>query len=154
MRVNFYDMLLTEDKTISLVKEKAVNYNVSEIRTPEVCYNLACNILQMNTKVEEHCYMIDLNTKGKISGIFFISKGSVSSTIISARDIFKRALLCGASGIILMHNHPSGDPEPSKEDYCITQRIKNAGDLLEVMLLDHIIVGDGKYYSFKEKGGL
>lgn len=154
MRVNFYDVLLTEDKTISLVKEKAVNFNIAEIKNPENCFHLACDLLQMDKMAEEYCYMIALNAKAKILGVFLISKGTTTHSTLSPKDIFKRALLSGAEGIILLHNHPSGDPVPSKEDIHITKNIKDAGNLMDVKLLDHIIVGDEQYYSFSAEGGL
>ena len=88
-------------------------------------------------------------TKGKPLGVFEISHGTINQSICNPRDIFIKALLCGAAGIILAHNHPSGDVAPSKNDMEIYKRVKEAGQLLGIGLLDNIIIGNG-YYSFTE----
>ena len=95
--------------------------------------------------------MICLNTKNKIIGVFELSHGNVNSSIVGVREMFQKALLANAVSIIVLHNHPSGDPTPSREDINITTRMVEAGKLIGVEVLDHIIVGD-KYCSLKEKG--
>ena len=92
-----------------------------------------------------------MNTKNRIIGVFEISHGSVNSSIVSAREVFQKALLANAVSILLMHNHPSGDPSPSREDIEVTKRLVEAGKILNVQVLDHIIIGDS-YVSLKEKG--
>ena len=104
---------------------------------------------RLNKQSEEYVYMIALNTKCRPLGIFEVSHGAVNSSICNPREIFIKALLCGASGIILAHNHPSGDPTPSKEDERVYKRIKDAGNIIGIELLDNIIVGNG-YFSFRE----
>ena len=79
-----------------------------------------------------------------------ISVGSIAGTYASPREIFRHALLKDAAGIILLHNHPSGDPEPSEDDYSVTRRVYETGDLIGIHLVDHIIIGDNRYYSFRE----
>lgn len=81
-----------------------------------------------------------------------LSKGSLNSALISVRDIFVKALRAKAGGIILIHNHPSGDPTPSKRDVEITCKIKEAGEMLEIPLFDHIIIGDKRFVSLKQNG--
>ena len=81
-------------------------------------------------------------------------RGTINTSLVHPREVFKRALLNNASNIMVAHNHPSGDPNPSKEDIQITERLKEAGNLLGINLLDHIIVGEDKYISLKEKGVL
>ena len=98
--------------------------------------------------------MICMNTKNKIIGVFEISHGSVNSSIVSPREVFQKALLANAVSIIVMHNHPSGDSTPSREDIEVTRRLSEAGKIVGVELLDHIIVGDRVYCSLKEKGHL
>ena len=84
-----------------------------------------------------------------------LSRGTLDSTLVHPREVFKVAFLANAAAIVIAHNHPSGDPEPSAEDIGITNRLSEAGKLLGVELLDHIIIGhDGHYYSFKESGRL
>ena len=92
-----------------------------------------------------------LNTKTTLIGETIISKGTVNAAIISPRELFIEALQKGAVSIILLHNHPSGDPTPSKEDIIITKQIQGAGELLGVNLLDHIIIGNNCYVSMREK---
>ena len=81
-----------------------------------------------------------------------ISKGTVNATLVTPREIYMEAVRCHAVSLILVHNHPGGDPEPSGCDREITQRICEAGELLGIRLLDHIIIGDRSYTSFKERG--
>lgn len=99
---------------------------------------------------KEHFYSIMLDTKNKIIEMDEISKGSLTATVVHPREVFKEAILASANSIILCHNHPSGDPSPSIEDMHMTQRLKKAGELIGITVLDHIIVGSTKYFSFKE----
>lgn len=94
-----------------------------------------------------------LNTKNLIVKKLNLFKGGINASIVDPRILFKEALKCNSASIVICHNHPSGDPSPSKEDILITARIKECGGLLGVTLVDHIIIGsNGKYVSLKEKG--
>ena len=93
-----------------------------------------------------------MNTKSRLIGETDISKGTGNSAVISPRELFVEALQKNAVSIVLLHNHPSGDPTPSKEDVLITRRIQEAGRLIGVELLDHIVIGDNCYVSLREKG--
>lgn len=97
--------------------------------------------------------MICMNTKNKVIGVFELSHGTVNASLVSPREAFQKALLANAVSVIFMHNHPSGDPKPSREDVEVTKRLSEAGKILGVEVLDHIIVGDS-YSSLKEKGYL
>lgn len=103
-------------------------------------------------KKQEHMKLLLLNTKSRLISEKDISVGTVNAAIISPREIFVEALQKSAVYIILLHNHPSGDPTPSMEDVQLTIQIKEAGELVGVELLDHIIIGDNCYTSLKEKG--
>ena len=92
------------------------------------------------------------DSKCKFLGDSIISIGSVNYAYVSPRDIFIKALEFEAVLLVLLHNHPSGDPFPSEDDVRITHRIKNGAEILELELVDHIIIGDNQYYSFKEEG--
>jgi DNA repair protein RadC len=81
-----------------------------------------------------------------------VSIGSLNSSIVHPREVFAIAVKRAASGIVLVHNHPSGDPEPSREDIETTTRLVNAGSILGIKVLDHVIIGNGRYISFKEQG--
>ncbi|MDO4617015.1 MAG: DNA repair protein RadC [Lachnospiraceae bacterium] len=95
------------------------------------------------------CLMLD--TKNGFIGERMISMGTVNASLLSPREIFHTALAQGAVSIALVHNHPSGDPTPSREDLSITKKIREAGELLGITLLDHIVIGDGCYYSIEER---
>ena len=98
---------------------------------------------------QENLLLILLNSKGKLLGEEVISKGTVNATLISPREIFLCALSYHAVSIILLHNHPSGNPQPSQEDILLTRRVKESGELLGIELLDHIIIGDHQAVSFR-----
>lgn len=100
----------------------------------------------------EEFWALFLNQKNKIIYQFQISKGGLSSTSVDIRVLFKIALEHFATAIIVAHNHPTGDPQPSKEDLKITENIKNAGEILNIHLLDHLIIGGHNFFSFKDQG--
>ena len=93
-----------------------------------------------------------LNRSNAVLGILAVSKGGVSGTVTDVRIVFQAALKSNASGIIVCHNHPSGNLNPSESDTKITQKIKEAGNLLDIQLLDHLIINDEDYYSFADNG--
>lgn len=99
----------------------------------------------------EHLMVIMLNTKYRFIGDYQLSKGTVNSSLASPREIFIKALKSEAVYIVLIHNHPSGDPTPSREDLIITKRIKDAGNIIGISLIDHIIIGDNNYISLKQQ---
>ena len=105
----------------------------------------------MRHRQKEVMKLLLLNTKAKLIGASDISVGTVNATLVSPRELFLEALKKNAVSIILLHNHPSGDPTPSKEDIIITKQIQEAGELLGVNLLDHIIIGNNCYVSMREK---
>lgn len=100
----------------------------------------------------ETCILLMLDTKCQKLGEEVISKGTVNTALISPREIFLTALNKKAVQIVLLHNHPSGDPTPSREDLLITERLQKSGELIGIQLVDHIIIGDNRYTSFKEEG--
>lgn len=101
---------------------------------------------------QEILILVMLNSKGKLLRDMVISKGTVHSALISPREIFIEAMRTQAVSIILLHNHPSGIPEPSRDDILLTQRIRTAGELIGIELLDHIIIGDCQAVSMREQG--
>lgn len=102
-------------------------------------------------KEVEEFIMLALNNKSVLLGEFVISKGTVNASLASPREIFIQALRVKAVNIIIMHNHPSGDPAPSRNDFVVTKNIKSAGELIGINLIDHIIIGDNDYISFREQ---
>jgi DNA repair protein RadC len=95
-----------------------------------------------------------LSTKHRVIAYHEVSRGTLDATLVHPREVFKAALLSNAASIILTHNHPSGDPTPSPDDHQLTRRLVDAGRLIGVEVLDHIIVGEGRYFSFREGGRL
>ena len=93
-----------------------------------------------------------LDAKHAIIGVNVVSIGSLSFSIVHPREVFKPAILLNSAAIICAHNHPSGDPEPSSEDRVLTARLRQAGDLIGITILDHIILGDDRAYSFADQG--
>ena len=101
----------------------------------------------------EHFVVCMLDQKNHVIGIHTVSMGSLTASIVHPREVFKAAILANAATILCGHNHPSGDPQPSQEDRAITQRLAEAGKLLGINVVDHIIIGAaGRYFSFADEG--
>ena len=100
----------------------------------------------------ERFIALALNTKNHVTAVLPVSSGSLNASIVHPRELFQRAILANAASLILCHNHPSGDPSPSPEDLSLTRKLVDAGLLLDIPILDHLILGYGCYTSFKEKG--
>lgn len=107
---------------------------------------------QLRHEEQERLLVLSLDTKNRLIKEETLFIGTVNSSIVSPREIFISALNCKAVHIILIHNHPSGDPSPSQEDLMVTKRIEECGKFLGIMLLDHLIIGDHSYVSLKEQG--
>lgn len=150
--VNFYDTRLNESGGVMLVEEKQADYEADKMNCPEQIAQLACRLLHLDEFAEEHIYMLALSSACGLLGIFFLSKGTVNISIASPREIYIRALAAGAVQIVLLHNHPSGNVLPSEHDIQLTEKVKEAGELLGINLSDHIIIGgkSGTYISFRE----
>ena len=108
----------------------------------------------MGDQPYEEFWIILLNKANKVTGKCCISEGGISGTVVDPKKIFKIALDQRASSILLGHNHPSGNIQPSEADQRITKKIRDAGNMLDIAVLDHIILGEDKYYSFADEGGL
>lgn len=93
-----------------------------------------------------------LNTRLRVKGHHFVSVGSLNEAMAHPREVFRIAVMEAAFGIVLMHNHPSGEPEPSQADVNLTKRIRDAGEILRIELCDHVIIGQNRHFSFKERG--
>ena len=105
---------------------------------------------RLRYSVKEQFIVILLNGKNKVVGTEVISEGSLSSSVVHPREVYASALLHHAAAIMVAHNHPSGDPKPSNEDREITSLLAQSGKVLGIPLVDHIVIGDGTYYSFLE----
>lgn len=101
---------------------------------------------------QELMLVMMLDTRNHLLGEQMLTRGTVNATLITPREVFVEALRRHATGLILVHNHPSGDPSPSSNDREVTARIYQAGELLGIRLLDHVVIGDHRYFSFMEEG--
>ena len=139
-KVPEYKVMLVRENTETKTKTKFIN-------SPDDVNKIIQSYL--NGVDREHFVIMLLNRKNGIIGINTVSVGDLSSSIVHPREVFKPAIVAGAASIIICHNHPSGDPTPSRQDLLVTKRIKEAGDILGIDVLDHIIIGDGRYASLK-----
>ena len=106
-----------------------------------------------NRRVEQFGVLL-LDTKHRALRSAVLSVGTLDASIVHPREIFREAVSGGAAAIVLFHNHPSGDPEPSAEDTRLTERLIAAGVLMGISVLDHVILGDARYFSYREKGSI
>ena len=138
---------------VVLVREKLGRYELPrEIGSPEDAYKAITTITNVQEEAQEVFGILILNTKNKIVAVHEISRGTLNASMVHPREVFKPAVLHNAAAIICFHNHPSGDPKPSRDDIEITKRLVEAGNIMGIEILDHIIVGDDGYISLKERG--
>lgn len=153
LRITNFVAVVDDDNRTMLVKESSKNYQgYDNINRPENVAALMRDVYELDKQAVEFVYMLALNSQGKILGVYMVSKGTVNNSVLSSREIYMVALMLGAVNIILVHNHPSGDCTPSRDDINSSQRIKEAGSLLGINLLDHIIVGNNHYCSLDATG--
>lgn len=134
---------------VFLVRENQEPYKILKITSPQETVSVIREYLKFADR--EHFGVLILNTKNEIIGISTVSIGTINETFAIAREVYKPAILAGAASIIIFHNHLSSDPSPSKADIETTQRLQEAGQILGIKLLDHIIVSASQtYYSFAE----
>lgn len=137
--------------SIQLVKEKRLAYGSKQINSPRDAATIAGDFLAGVDR--EHFVVICLDTKNNVNALNTVSVGTLNSSLVHPREVFKAAILANSNAIILIHNHPTGDPSPSREDVEVTKRLAEAGNILGIEVIDHVVVGDnGKYVSFKEHG--
>ena len=144
-------------RQIKAVYEKLeVREDVAAYLPPDRRYTSPEQISQLfsflTTESKEYFFTLHLDGKNRILCVDCVSVGSLNQSIVHPRETYKTALLSSAAAIILVHNHPTGDPSPSSEDISITRRLKEAGDLLGIKVLDHVIVGNDGVFSFVERG--
>ncbi|MFT8390233.1 MAG: DNA repair protein RadC [Sporolactobacillus sp.] len=136
--------------SLKTVKERSSLYSNRFIRSPEDSYQCIKSFLEC--KDREYFIVVTLDTKNQPTSINICHIGDLNSSIIHPREVFKTAVLSNAASILIAHNHPSGVVDPSRQDQEITKRLVSAGNIIGVQVLDHLIIGDEKYLSFKEQG--
>lgn len=123
---------------------------VKSIRSPRDAADLL--IEQLRYLQKEHFVCLFLNTKNHIISQETLSMGSLNASIVHPREVFRAAIKCSSASVIFAHNHPSGDPTPSPEDVALTKRLVEAGKIIGIEVLDHLVIGDMKFVSLKEQG--
>lgn len=147
-------------KTLLNVSEIKVTYSTSDtpkvrIKSGEDAYNVLLASWDMDTiELQEEFKVLLLNRANEVLGLYPLSKGGITGTVVDQRLIFAVALKCNATGIIMCHNHPSGKLLPSEADITLTKSIGKCAELLEINLLDHLIITKNGFYSFSNEGKL
>lgn len=131
-----------------LVREEGFKYSGQTVIKPQTIYKMFKDII--GNEPREHVIAIYLNNKLMVNGFSIISVGTNNAALIHPRDLYQHALLANANAVAIAHNHPSGLTTPSDEDLEITKRLAEAGDVLDIKLVDHVIIGDGECYSIAE----
>ena len=138
--------------SIKMVKESSFLYQTRTISSPKDAYEMIKE--QLEGLDREQFIIACLNTKNEPTNISVVSVGTLNKAIVHPREVFKTAILSNAASIMAFHNHPSDETTPSQQDIQLTNRLYEAGELLGIKLLDHLIIGDGTFTSLKEKGYL
>lgn len=154
------EMVITENKKVAakrvdivkiqMVKEGSLLYKNRTVHSPQNGFDLMKQFL--GDVDREHFIVMCLDTKNQPTSLNICHIGSLNSSLVHPREVFKPAILSNAASIMVGHNHPSGNPEPSEADIMMTRRLEEAGDLMGIRLLDHLIIGEDTYISLKERG--
>ena len=125
------------------------------LTSPEEVYKILKSVLEVENKVDqdkEHFWSIGLNSRNDIKYVELVSLGTLNANLVHPREVFRMAVMKGVASILIAHNHPSGDPNPSEDDLAITARLIKSGKILGIDVVDHIIITNKQFISFKEKG--
>ncbi len=134
-----------------LVREEVINYDVNQkFKSPELIFDFLQN--RIGDEPQECFALMCLDTKGKLTHYAIIHRGTINTSVIHPRDVFRTAILSNATSIVVAHNHPSGDSKPSPQDIEVTEILHKISVMMDIKLLDHLIIGNNEYFSFKEKG--
>ncbi len=148
--IPIYEIKFNDSNDVILLEKDAFDNDIC-VNCPYTTVELFREHFDIHHMIEEYLYVLYLNIKGKPLGIFQLSHGTMDMSVVGSKEIFLRAILLMANSIIMIHNHPSGNILPSREDDEVTKKIKQAGELLDIKLRDHIIIGRDSYYSYCEK---
>lgn len=137
---------------VRLVRERdGQGKNPAKIRDPGDVFRM---LADLRDEEVEHFVLLALDSQAQVIARVNVTRGLLNSSLVHPREVFRHALACGAAGIILAHNHPSGDPTPSAEDRAVTRQLVEAGRLLDVPVYDHVIVAGERWTSFANEGML
>lgn len=147
---------MNESGTVSQVRELRLVYSRPSGGSPPKVGRPADVVPLLQARLEpeavEVCVVLLLNTKHRVIGLHEVGRGTLDSCLVHPREVFKAAIFANAAGLIFCHNHPSGDPTPSPEDFALCTRLRQSAEILGIELFDFVIVGAGRYYSFMEAG--
>ena len=144
--------------TVTYVRELTLKYRARQgeafdvANAPDRAAQLIRRVLPDN--VREHFVALLVDSRNQVVGYYVAATGTSASCPVGVREIFQAAVVAGANALVVGHNHPTGNPSPSPEDLTVTQRLKQAGELLGIPILDHVIVGEAKHYSLFDHGQL
>lgn len=149
MKARQYKVIKLKNNKLKLevCREFSIKHSLD---SAEKVFQFCNDSLKLQYMAEEFIYLFVMNPKCMVIGIFELSHGAIDYTIAPVRELMIKVLLCGGTGFILVHNHPSGECSPSKEDLDVTKRVKDASELLGIKFLDHLIVGGTNFYSLKK----
>ena len=139
---------------VELVKDPAVKPLGESTRSSYDIEPMVRAIYRKLDADKEHFTLLACNNKNRVVGYKIVSTGSLTATMVHPREVWRSALHLCAAAVIFVHNHPSGDPAPSFEDKDLTKRLKEVGEIIGIRVLDHIVLGDGIFYSFSDRGQL
>ena len=149
-----YETRLDENGLVAFEKvwsKRVDSYNSNhQFRNPDEVYEL-CKTLKLDTYAEEHVFLLIFDFKMHFKSFIEMGIGTNRTCVIDRRGIAQKVLILNAGAFVVVHNHPSGDPTPSRQDILTTKRMKEAGEFLGIPLCDHIIIGDQTYLSFREE---
>jgi len=146
---------VTQEWKVVSLRECQTPESMMKMESPQDALNYWNRHIAISPQFNPDCEFVAvlvLNTKLRIKGHYIVSMGSLNESMAQPREIFRIAIMAAAHAIVLMHNHPSGETDPSSADRDVTRRIREAGELLRISLCDHVIVGHQRYFSFRECG--
>lgn len=135
--------------SVSAIRHRRRRNPPPSVRSPEEVLRLVQPLVRDADR--EHFYCVHLTARNTVLEVTLVSVGTVNASLVHPREVFKRAIALSAASIIVAHNHPSGDPAPSADDLDITSRLARAGEVLGIEVLDHVILAEGSYTSFRQE---
>ena len=139
--------------SLRIVKESGGRYDIDKyVRNPFQARDLFVEVVELDRRAEEVFAIATLDVKNKVTGVFEVSTGTLTSSLVTPREVFKRAILQNAAGIVLAHNHPSGVADASSDDISITKKLQKSGKIMGINVVDHIIIGSrDNFISMQEE---
>lgn len=152
--ISITSVKLVREPISQMVREKSTQDIEQSFNSPEKVVQLVNDFFQLNAMPKEYCIGVFLDTKSKLTGLDILSIGGLTASIVEMRSIFRTAILTNAAQFVLLHNHPSGDVKASNEDIEVTNKLAQAAQIMGVMFVDHIIIGNNTYLSMRESNNL